>query len=128
MNTQTLIDTTTHSFQGTRSFPDIVKTLIAEGVESYHVDLVQNHKTFYMPDGRTFTESFDFSGPRAAADFDQAGVVAALRATQARQINYPQFLTRILEAGSTGYTVYLTGRKAVYFGRKGEFYVENFPQ
>jgi len=128
MNKSVLIDTTTHSFQGTRSFPDIVKTLITEGVESYHVDLIQNHKIFYMPSGETFTESFDFSGPSAASDFDQAAVVAALRATQARKIGYPEFLRQILAAGCTGYTVYLTGRKAVYFGRKGDFYVENFPQ
>lgn len=33
-----------------------------------------------------------------------------------------------MRAGTTHYNVFLSGKKAIYFGRKGEFYVENFPE
>ena len=35
--------------------------------------------------------------------------------------------TAILAAGCVGYFVCLTGRRAVYFGRTGENYIEPFP-
>jgi uncharacterized protein YbcV (DUF1398 family) len=38
-----------------------------------------------------------------------------------------EFLRRIMGAGCAHYEVYIQGRKAVYFGRDGEFYIEPFP-
>lgn len=128
MNKNIMIQTTEGSFNGTMSFPQVVQALIQEGVESYTVDLVQNIKTFYMPNGEVFVEKFKYDGPRIATDFSQDKVVAAIRASQTQKIKYPQFLKEILEAGTTSYIVYIEGRKAVYFGRKGETHTENFPQ
>jgi uncharacterized protein YbcV (DUF1398 family) len=128
MNAATMKRTTEGSLNGTMSFPDVVKTLAEAGVESYHVDLVQNRKTFYTPSGDVFEEAFAYKGPVAAAEFRSEAVVEAIRASQQKQITYVDFLKRILEAGATDYTVYIQGRKAIYFGRKGEFHVENFPQ
>ena len=68
--------------------------------------------------------------PQAAeiADtFSADAIVVALEAIRERRIDYPQFLREIMEAGSVQYAVYLTGHKAIYFGRRGEFHVENFP-
>ena len=36
-------------------------------------------------------------------------------------------MKRSAEAGVTGYWAFLTGKKVIYFGRKGEFHVEEFP-
>jgi hypothetical protein len=32
-----------------------------------------------------------------------------------------------MAAGTASYSVYLNGRKAIYFGRNGDFHVEPFP-
>lgn len=128
MNTDVMKKTTTRSLAGTMTFPEVVADLLAEGVESYHADLVRLEKTFYMPNGETFVESLDFEPPQVANDFSDSEVVSTLRAIQAKEINYQEFLRRIMKAGTTSYIVYLSGKKAIYFGRKGEFYVENFPQ
>jgi hypothetical protein len=32
-----------------------------------------------------------------------------------------------MAAGTTGYWVFLAGRKVIYFGRKGDFHIEEFP-
>ncbi len=128
MDQQLFHQTTLDSFSGARSFPQIVMALAQAGLESYTVDMVRRTKTFYMPDGRTYEEGFEFQGPPVAADFSQEQVLAAIRASQAGQSTYSQFLERILKAGTTAYSVFIHGRKAIYFGRKGEFHVENFPQ
>ena len=128
MNTEVMKKTTAGSLNGTMTFPEVIANLSVEGVESYHADLMRLEKTFYMPDGETFVESLDFEPPQAADDFSDSEVVSAIRAIQAKEINYQEFLRRIMKAGTTSYNVYLNGKKAIYFGRKGEFHVENFPQ
>jgi len=51
-----------------------------------------------------------------------------LRAIQQRKIKYREFLRQIGEAGTVVYTVHLHGRKAIYLGADGDFFVEPFPQ
>lgn len=127
MNITAIQETSTKSLANQMSFPEVVQVLIQEGVESYYVDLVQNQKTFYMPNGETITENFDYQGPTIAKEFSQEAVVKAIKTIQTKQMTYREFLDAIMEAGCTGYTVYITGRKAIYFGRKGDMHIENFP-
>jgi len=84
-------------------------------------------KTYYMPCGETHSEKIEFKGPAITQDFSHEAVVAAIRSSQRQEINYVEFLERILKAGTTRYIVFLAGKKAIYYGRKGEFHVENFP-
>jgi uncharacterized protein YbcV (DUF1398 family) len=128
MNNDLLTSTTEGSFNGTMNFPQVVALLMAENVESYVVDLRQNLKTFYMPYGESLAEKFEFEGEIPAMEFSADKVIAAIRASQQGQVSYREFLVRVLDAGVTHYAVFLTGRKAVYYGRKGEAHVENFPQ
>lgn len=127
MNKEILHSTSMGSMNGTMSFPQIVQILTQEGVESYQIDLAQNLKTFYMPSGEVFKENFAYKSPSMAIEFSQEKVVAAIRSSQAGKINYIEFLNQILHAGVLSYNVYLKGRKAIYFGRHGDFHIENFP-
>ena len=54
--------------------------------------------------------------------------MAAVKAIQRSEIGYAEFLRRIMAAGCSHYEVFIAGRKAMYFGRDGEFYTEPFPQ
>ncbi len=128
MNIDIMKKTTEDSMSGKATFPQVVQTLLQEGVESYRVDLVQKKKSFIMPDGQSFSEEFHYAGPAIASEFSQEQVIAAIRASQTGQINYQEFLKRILTAGTTDYTVYLQGKRVVYVGRKGDFHIEHFPQ
>ena len=87
MNESILHETTTLSLAGTMTFPDVVRVLLDEGVESYRVDLVLGQKTFYHPDGRTVTGALDYRGPQPAAEFSAGAVVEAIRASQSRAID-----------------------------------------
>jgi uncharacterized protein YbcV (DUF1398 family) len=62
-----------------------------------------------------------------AREFSAGGVDAAVRAIQAGKIQYRTFCTRIAQAGCVGYMVFLTGQRAVYYGREGDSHIEWFP-
>ncbi|MGA7291788.1 MAG: DUF1398 family protein [Terriglobales bacterium] len=128
MNTEIISDTLKKSLAGTFAFPDVVRTLIGEGVESYRADLVRREETFYMPDGATFVEKMDFASTPIAENFSAPDLIAAIRDSQAGRCKYREFLNRAVRAGVTSYVTYLSGKKVIYFGRKGEFHVEEFPK
>jgi uncharacterized protein YbcV (DUF1398 family) len=63
-----------------------------------------------------------------AGEFSDSGLVAAIRGAQADAIRYPEFVKRSTAAGVVGYWAFLTGKKVLYLGRKGESHVEEFPR
>jgi len=109
------------------TFPEVVMKLMQAGVERYHADLVRSERTHYMPGGETDVRSGHAVKTVPAKEFSAAGVDAAVRAIQARAIQYREFCERIVQAGCVGYMVSLAGRRAVYYGRTGEMHVEMFP-
>jgi uncharacterized protein YbcV (DUF1398 family) len=128
MNTEMMRRTLEGSEAGKLRFPEVVEALMEVGVESYHADLISGVNTFYMPDGGTHSEKMSLPPGRIAEDFSETALVAAIRAAQADEIRYPEFLNRAIAAGTMAYRVFLTGRRAVYWGRKGEIHIEEFPR
>lgn len=115
------------SVEGRLVFPEVVARLAAIGCEQYHADFRRREKTYYMPDGSTHVEALPLDSPDIAEDFSADEVVNALRAIQAKQTNYMEFLARIMAAGCVGYFVYISGKRAIYLGRQGDLWVEHFP-
>ncbi len=108
------------------SFPNLVKALMEVGVERYLADLIGGNRTFYMPDGEI--EVVRGHKSRAPAQtFSAEGVEKALRTIQRGEIGYREFCERIAAAGCVGYIVSLAGRRALYYGRTNDSYVEWFP-
>ena len=108
------------------TFPEVVKALMEVGIERYHADLVAARKTYYLP-GEDFEEHQVHKAGAPALAFSAEGVEKAVRAIQRQEIGYREFCRRIGEAGCVGYFVSLAGRRAVYYGRSGDEYVEWFP-
>jgi uncharacterized protein YbcV (DUF1398 family) len=109
------------------SFGDVVMKLMQAGVERYHADLLRADKIYYLPSGESHRIPAAPVEATPALAFTAAGVAAAVRAIQQRQIQYREFCERIAQAGCVGYMVSLAGRRAVYYGRCGDSYVEPFP-
>jgi uncharacterized protein YbcV (DUF1398 family) len=114
--------------QGRMTFPQVVKGLLEAGVESYFVDFATKQKTHYLGDGTTHPVPMILALGPIAAEFDNAGLVAAIRGAQADTVRYPEFVKRSTAAGVIGYWAFLTGKKVIYFGRKGEQHIEEFPK
>ncbi|TCH96683.1 DUF1398 domain-containing protein [Roseococcus sp. SYP-B2431] len=109
------------------TFGEVVGRLLAAGIERYHADLLRADKIYYLPGGESHrTPNHALAAPPAMA-FSAPGVDAAVRAVQQGRIRYREFCARIAAAGCVGYIVSLAGRRAIYYGRKGDFHVEPFP-
>lgn len=109
------------------AFPDVVAKLMQAGVERYHADLTRAEKTFYLPDGSSETVAGARISVAPPLEFSASEVEAAIRAIQSGKIKYKEFCARIAAAGCVGYFVSLAGRRAIYYGRTGDSYVEPFP-
>lgn len=128
MNPTTLQQTLDGAFAGTTTFGQTIGIMLDEHVEWYSANLLFGVSTHYSADGSHHQAPWpEWTVPPIADQFDVEQVVAAIRAIQARAIDYPEFLRRIAAAGVVYYTVHLQGRKAIYFGRHGDFYIEPFP-
>jgi uncharacterized protein YbcV (DUF1398 family) len=127
MNAQAIHAVMMESQAGKLRFPEVVSRLMEAGVESYFVDFARGQDTIYMADGKSHTEAMVFPMKPIAEDFSHASIVAAIRGAQADTIRYPEFAERSAAAGVIAYWAFLTGRKVVYFGRKGEAHTEEFP-
>jgi uncharacterized protein YbcV (DUF1398 family) len=114
--------------QGTMTFPQVVKGLLEAGVESYLVDFAAKQKTHYLMDRTTHTAPMILDPGAIAAEFNSADLVAAIRGAQADTVRYPEFVKRSTAAGVIGYWAFLTGKRVIYFGRKGEQHIEEFPK
>jgi uncharacterized protein YbcV (DUF1398 family) len=128
MNIEAMHKALAGSQAGKLTFPQVVGMLINAGVESYFADLVRGEETFYTTDGETHREQMTLARAKIAGDFSQPGLVAAIRAAQADQIRYPDFVKQATAAGTIGYWAFLTGKKVIYLGHRGEFHVEEFPR
>lgn len=130
MNTAThdvLVECTEASTNERITFPEVVGKLIGAGVERYTADLTRAEKTYYLPNGENETMKMYAISNAPAQHFSAEDVQAAVRAIQQQTIKYRGFCDRIAQAGCVGYMVSIPGKRAVYYGRTGETYVEMFP-
>ncbi|MYM40198.1 DUF1398 domain-containing protein [Duganella qianjiadongensis] len=116
------------SNNGSIHFGDVIGQLMAQQVESYHVDYRSGRTTYVLPDGATADLHFAKPEHGIAAAFDGDAVRAAIRGAQQGKILYPEFKQLTQAAGCIGYTVWIAGRHVSYYGRNGESHVEHFPQ
>jgi uncharacterized protein YbcV (DUF1398 family) len=126
MDTETIAACMKLSFADT-PFPDVVQKLAGAGVHAYTADLIKRRKTYYGAALESVDEAMPMDARPIAGRFDGEGVAAAVRAIQRREVGYAEFLRRIMKAGCASYRVFFDGRKAMYFGRDGDFYTEPFP-
>lgn len=117
------------AYDGTMSFPEILATLGAAGIERYTVDYACGATTYFAADGARVTVDHPHDGAAIAARFDGAAVERAVRHAQsgAADYTYEGFCARVMAAGCAGYHVSLLGRRVVYFGRTAETHVEFMP-
>jgi uncharacterized protein YbcV (DUF1398 family) len=127
MNTKAVQAVMAETQAGQLTFPDVVRRLLDAGVESYFVDFATGSETLYGSDGQTHVASLALARGPIAEEFSAPGIVAAIRAAQADTLRYPEFVQRSTAAGVIAYWAFLTGKRVLYFGRKGEMHLEEFP-
>lgn len=128
MNADIVAQMARATLDGSVAFPEVVRQLMETGVEYYHVDYVALNKRFYSLTSSMVTTPITFEHlPAVAADFDVAGLKAAIFDSQKNQQSYRDFTRRAMEAGVQGYMAFLRGQRVTYWGRDGEQHTEWFP-
>jgi uncharacterized protein YbcV (DUF1398 family) len=128
MNTEIVTEAARATLDGSIPFPEVARRLIETGVEYYHVDYVALRKCFYGATGDVVTTPISYEGlPPVAADFDAAGLRAAILDSQRHGQHYRDFTRRAMEAGVQGYIAFLRGRRVTYWARGGDQHTEWFP-
>lgn len=128
MNTKIVTDAARATLDGSIPFPEVVRRLIETGVEYYHVDYVAMRKTYYGPGGDVVATAITYEGlPPVAAEFDAAGLRAAILDSQRNGQHYRDFTRRAMNAGVQGYIAFLRGMRVTYWGRCGDQHTEWFP-
>jgi len=128
MTPKILDQCTAGAFDGSVPFPETIRQITEDGVEWYSANLIFGMKTYYGSGLSHYQTPWpDIALPGIADEFCAESVSKAIRASQGREISYLEFLQRIAAAGVVYYTVHLRGRKAIYFGRHGDSFIEPLP-
>ncbi len=115
------------SAAGQIDFGEVVRRLMAAGIERYHADYSRGETTYYAADGGSCVVPMQLEHASIAAEFSAAGVKAAVRQSQRGEIKHAQFTRQAVAAGCVGYFVQISGKRVQYLGRNGEMHTEWFP-
>jgi uncharacterized protein YbcV (DUF1398 family) len=128
MNTEAIVEVSHATLAGTMSFPEVVRKLLATGVEYYHVDYVGRRKTFYSAQGDMVVTPITYEGlPPVAPELSFEELRATILDSQTKGQKYRDFTVRAMKAGVQGYMAYLRGKRVTYWGRGGDRHTEWFP-
>jgi uncharacterized protein YbcV (DUF1398 family) len=125
--TAKLQETAALSLAAKITFPEVVARLMECGIERYHADYSREETTYYLSDGDSAVVSTPHASHPVGEEFSAAGVESAVRQSQRNEHTYAEFVRKTMAAGCVGYFVLITGRRAIYFGRRGESHTELFP-
>lgn len=128
MNADKALESAHATLTGSLPFPEIVRNLLADGVECYHVDFASKSFSFYSASGGVAHAPVLFEDlPPIERDFDPEALRAAIIDSQKNGQKFRAFCQRAVKAGVQGYFAFLRGQRVTYFGRQGDQHTEWFP-
>lgn len=109
-------------------FPYLAETLRQAGAIRNLWELPSCQSIFQTDRGAVAMQATPLvSGMADVPAFDCAALIRALRADQAGETTFPQFLEASWKAGVVKYDVDFAARTVSYYGVNGEVYVEEYP-
>lgn len=108
-------------------FPYLAETLRRAGVTRNFWSLPSCQSLYLTQQGSVVMQGTSLiSGMADVLPFDRDALVTALRADQAGESTFPEFLMATWKAGVVSYDVDFAARTCSYFGVGGEKYVEAY--
>ncbi len=109
-------------------FPQLAEALRQAGVVQNIWDLPGCQSIFITQNDAVVMQNPPLvSGMTTVPTFDEAAVIRAIRADQAGETTFPEFLEGAWKAGVVRYIVDFHARTVTYSGYTGESYVEEYP-
>ena len=108
-------------------FPYLAETLRQAGVSRNLWYLPSCQSVYLTENGPVVQQGTPLlTGTAEVSPFDEAALIAALRADQAGESTFPEFLQASWQAGVVSYDVDFAARTCTYYGAAGEKYVEAY--
>jgi len=109
-------------------FPFLAECLKKAGVQNNIWSLPSTQSIYIMDDAVLVQQGTPLvTGMNTVSNFNEAALVAAIRADQAGETTFPEFLNAAWNAGVIRYDVDFINRKVFYYGARGECYTESYP-
>jgi uncharacterized protein YbcV (DUF1398 family) len=109
-------------------FPYLAETLRQAGVLSNTWTLPACQSLYVLEDGPVVFQGTPIvSGMADVPAFNETALISAIRADQAGESTFPEFLEATWHAGVIWYTADFIKRTVTYGGIRGETYVESYP-
>lgn len=109
-------------------FPYLAETLRRAGVIRNFWFLPACQSLYLTKEGPVVTQGTPLiSGTADVPRFDREAFIAVLRADQAGNSTFPEFLAGTWHAGVVRYEVDFEARTVSYYGCNGEVYIESYP-
>ncbi len=109
-------------------FPYLAEVLRQAGVRRNTWTLPACQSVYVMTDDVVVQQgALLVAGMATVPPFDEAALITAIRADQAGDSTFPEFLEATWRAGVTWYEADFEQRTVTYAGAKGETYVESYP-
>ncbi|MEU6299560.1 DUF1398 family protein [Streptomyces erythrochromogenes] len=109
-------------------FPHLAESLREAGVSHCRMAVPSNAFLYLTGHGNVVVQGEPLvTGFAVAPPFDRAGLIAALRADQAGETTFPEFVRGCWNAGVVWYDVDTAARTCTYYGADGESYTEDYP-
>ncbi|MEV6681074.1 DUF1398 family protein [Streptomyces erythrochromogenes] len=109
-------------------FPHLAESLRRAGVSHCRMAVPSNAFLYLTEHGNVVVQGEPLvTGFAVAPPFDRAGLIAALRADQAGETTFPEFVRGCWNAGIVWYDVDTAVRTCTYYGADGESYTEDYP-
>lgn len=112
-----------NAYKESKSYPELVKALIAAGVGSYTVDVPSGARLYRFNGGEHILHNDAIIGQSVAEKFSEEKTVQAIRENQQGKTSYPQFMEGIAAAGVRFYEATLNGdrKRVTYIGIGGSY-------
>jgi uncharacterized protein YbcV (DUF1398 family) len=109
-------------------FPYLAEVLRQAGVTRCRM-AVPSNAMLYLTDAGHLVDQGEplVTGMVEAAVFDREALIAALRADQAGETTFDEFVQGCWKAGVIWYDVDLIARTCTYYGAEGDSYTETYP-
>ncbi|MEU8828119.1 DUF1398 family protein [Streptomyces sp. NPDC048636] len=108
-------------------FPYLAESLRRAGVVRCRMAVPSNAMLYLTDAGNVAVQGEPLiTGTADVPRFDRDALIAALRADQAGETTFPEFVQGCWSAGVVWYDVDLPGRQCVYYGAEGESYTEDY--
>ncbi|MFE9629439.1 DUF1398 family protein [Streptomyces sp. NPDC006463] len=109
-------------------FPYLAEALRRAGVTRCRMAVPSNAMLYLTDAGPVAVQGEPLvTGMLDVMPFDRQALVTALRADQAGQTTFAEFVQGCWNAGIVWYDVDLDARNCTYYGARGESYVESYP-